>query len=83
MIERQLGGSVLTLGAWGSRSREPDLLRAEAIARHGCIIRELVGSRRVACLTRGPMTVMSWAYASSRPEYVAGLRSFERWVFRT
>jgi len=43
MIERQLGGSVLTPGAWGSRSREPDLLRAEAFARHGCIIRGLVG----------------------------------------
>ena len=66
-----------------SRSKEPDLARAEAIATDGCILRGLVGST-VHGLTNAGTDDRDEMGVCIEPEaYILGLRPFEHWVFRT
>ena len=64
-----------------SRSKEPDPVRAEAIARDGCILRGLVGSTVHGLANAGTGDEMG--VCVEPPEYILGLRPFEHWVFRT
>lgn len=73
-----------SLGAMGvANSREPDLERAGRIAREGCILRGLVGSTVHGLSNPGTDDRDEMGVCIEPPEYVAGLRPFEHWVFRT
>jgi uncharacterized protein len=66
-----------------SNSKEPDALVAERIAREGCILRGIVGSTVHGLSNPGTDDRDEMGVCVEPPEYVAGLRPFEHWVFRT
>jgi hypothetical protein len=67
----------------GVNSREPDLTVAERVARDGCILRGIVGSTVHGLANPGTDDRDEMGVCIEPPEYVAGLRPFEHWVFRT
>jgi hypothetical protein len=72
------------LGVVGvSNSKEPDPLVAESIARQGCILRGLFGSTLHGTSNPGTDDRDEMGVCIEPPAYVAGLRRFEHWVFRT
>lgn len=73
-----------TLGCVGvSSSKEPDPAIAEAVARQGCILRAVVGSNVHGLSNPGTDDRDEMGVCVEPVEYVAGLRRFEHWVFRT
>jgi uncharacterized protein len=66
-----------------SHSKEPDLARAETIAREGCILRGVVGSTVHGLSNPGTDDRDEMGVCVEPIEYIAGLRPFEHWVFRT
>jgi uncharacterized protein len=66
-----------------SKSKEPDPVLAEAIARRGCILRGLVGSTVHGTANAGTDDRDEMGVCIEPPAYVIGLRRFEHWVFRT
>jgi predicted nucleotidyltransferase len=66
-----------------SNSKEPDQVVAERIARDGCILRGIVGSTVHGLSNPGTDDRDEMGVCVEPPEYVAGLRPFEHWVFRT
>lgn len=66
-----------------SKSKEPDLERAEAIARDGCILRAVVGSTVHGLTNPGTDDRDEMGVCIEPREYVLGLRQFEHWVSRT
>jgi predicted nucleotidyltransferase len=66
-----------------SQSKEPDLARAESVARRGCIVRAVVGSTVHGLANPGTDDRDEMGVCVEPPEYVLGLRPFEHWVFRT
>jgi predicted nucleotidyltransferase len=73
-----------TLGRVGvSSSKEPDTELAESIARRGCILRGLVGSTVHGLANPGTDDRDEMGVCVEPPQYIAGLRPFEHWVYRT
>ena len=66
-----------------SNSKEPDVVVAESIAREGCILRGVVGSTVHGLSNPGTDDRDEMGVCVEPIEYVAGLRPFEHWVFRT
>jgi predicted nucleotidyltransferase len=66
-----------------SNSKEPDPARAESVARNGCILRGLVGSTVHGLSNPGTDDRDEMGVCVEPLEYVAGLRRFEHWVYRT
>jgi predicted nucleotidyltransferase len=66
-----------------SHSKEPDRALAESIARGGCILRGIVGSTVHGLSNPGTDDRDEMGVCVEPAEYVAGLRPFEHWVFRT
>jgi hypothetical protein len=66
-----------------SSSKETDLSLAESIARRGCILRGIVGSTVHGLSNPGTDDRDEMGVCVEPIEYVAGLRPFEHWVFRT
>ncbi len=66
-----------------SHSKEPDLARAESVARGGCIVRAVVGSTLHGLANAGTDDRDEMGVCIEPPEYVLGLRPFEHWVSRT
>lgn len=66
-----------------SNSKEPDLRRAEVIARENCILRGVVGSTVHGLANPGTDDRDELGVCIEPPEYIAGLRPFEHWVYRT
>jgi predicted nucleotidyltransferase len=66
-----------------SNSKEPDPGRAERIAQEGCILRGIVGSTVHGLSNPGTDDRDEMGVCVEPPEYIAGLRPFEHWVFRT
>jgi predicted nucleotidyltransferase len=66
-----------------SNSKEPDLMRAESIAREGCILRGIVGSTAHGLSNPGTDDRDEMGVCVEPIEYIAGLRPFEHWVLRT
>lgn len=66
-----------------SNSKEPDEKVAERIARDGCILRGIVGSTVHGLSNPGTDDRDEMGVCVEPPEYIAGLRPFEHWVFRT
>ncbi|MDQ6777285.1 MAG: nucleotidyltransferase domain-containing protein [Actinomycetota bacterium] len=66
-----------------SNSKEPDASIAESIARRRCILRAIVGSTVHGLSNPGTDDRDEMGVCVEPPEYVAGLRPFEHWVFRT
>jgi predicted nucleotidyltransferase len=66
-----------------SNSKEPDRTRAESIAREGCILRGIVGSTVHGLSNPGTDDRDEMGVCVEPIEYIAGLRPFEHWVFRT
>jgi uncharacterized protein len=66
-----------------SNSKEPDAAVAESIARSGCILRGLVGSTVHGLSNPGTDDRDEMGVCVEPPEYIAGLRPFEHWVYRT
>jgi predicted nucleotidyltransferase len=66
-----------------SSSKEPDAAVAESIARRGCVLRGVVGSTVHGLSNPGIDDRDEMGVCVEPPEYIAGLRPFEHWVFRT
>jgi uncharacterized protein len=66
-----------------SNSKEPDAEVAESIARRGCILRGLVGSTVHGLSNPGTDDRDEMGVCVEPPQYIAGLRPFEHWVYRT
>jgi hypothetical protein len=66
-----------------SNSKEPDAARAESIARENCILRGVVGSTVHGLSNPGTDDRDEMGVCVEPIEYIAGLRPFEHWVFRT
>ncbi len=66
-----------------ANSKEPNSELAESIARRGCILRGIVGSTVHGLSNPGTDDRDEMGVCVEPPEYVAGLRPFEHWVFRT
>jgi hypothetical protein len=66
-----------------SNSKEPDTALAESIARRGCILRGVVGSTVHGLANPGTDDRDEMGVCVEPPEYIAGLRPFEHWVYRT
>ena len=66
-----------------SNSKESDPARAEAVALSGCILRGLVGSTVHGTANAGTDDRDEMGVSIEPREYVAGLRQFEHWVYRT
>jgi uncharacterized protein len=66
-----------------SNSKEPDARLAEQVARGGCILRGIVGSTVHGLSNPGTDDRDEMGVCVEPPEYVAGFRSFDHWVFRT
>jgi uncharacterized protein len=66
-----------------SNSKEPDLTIAESIARRGCILRGIVGSTVHGLSNPSTDDRDEMGVCIEPIEYIAGLRPFEHWVFRT
>jgi hypothetical protein len=66
-----------------SNSKEQDQVVAERIARDGCILRGIVGSTVHGLSNPGTDDRDEMGVCVEPPEYIAGLRPFEHWVFRT
>lgn len=66
-----------------SNSKEPDPERAERVARTGCVLRGVVGSTVHGLSNPGTDDRDEMGVCIEPPEYIAGLRPFEHWVFRT
>lgn len=66
-----------------ANSKEPDPQQAERIAREGCILRGIVGSTVHGLSNPGTDDRDEMGVCIEPPEYVAGLRPFEHYVFRT
>lgn len=64
-------------------SKEPDLARAERIAVEGCVLRGVVGSTVHGLSNPGTDDRDEMGVCVEPLEYIAGLRPFEHWVFRT
>jgi predicted nucleotidyltransferase len=64
-------------------SKERDLTVAEQIAVEGCILRGVVGSTVHGLSNPGTDDRDEMGVCIEPPAYVAGLRPFEHWVFRT
>jgi predicted nucleotidyltransferase len=66
-----------------THSKEPDLARAEAVAREGCILRCVVGSTVHGLANPGTDDRDEMGVCVEPRAYVLGLRRFEHWVSRT
>lgn len=66
-----------------SRGKEPDSALAESVARRGCILRGIVGSTVHGLSNPGTDDRDEMGVCVEPAEYIAGLRPFEHWVFRT
>ena len=66
-----------------SNSKEPDAKRAERVAQDGCILRGIVGSTVHGLSNPGTDDRNEMGGCIEPAEYVAGLRPFDHWVFRT
>jgi hypothetical protein len=79
----KLGGSryLLRVGVSNSKERDPGL--AESIARRSCILRGIVGSTVHGLSNPGTDDRDEMGVCVEPIEYIAGLRPFEHWVFRT
>ncbi len=66
-----------------SNSKERDASLAESIARKGCILRGIVGSTVHGLSNPGTDDRDEMGVCIEPIEYIAGLRPFEHWVFRT
>lgn len=66
-----------------SNSKERDSVRAEAVARQGCILRGLVGSTVHGISNPGTDDRDEMGVCIEPQEYIVGLREFEHWVYRT
>lgn len=64
-------------------SKERDLARAEEVAREGCILRGVVGSTVHGISHPGTDDRDEMGVCIEPQEYIAGLREFEHWVYRT
>ena len=64
-------------------SKEPDIERAREIAERGCILRGLVGSAVHGLSNPGTDDRDEMGVCVEPPEYVAGLRRFDHFVYRT
>jgi predicted nucleotidyltransferase len=64
-------------------TKEPDPTLAERVAREGCVLRGIVGSTAHGLSNPGTDDRDEMGVCIEPPEYVAGLRPFEHWVFRT
>jgi len=78
---RELLRNLTAVGV--SNSKEPDPEAAERVARSGCILRGLVGSTVHGTANPGTDDRDEMGVCIEPPAYIAGLRPFEHWVFRT
>lgn len=84
MAAATAGPRAPTLGGIGiSSSKEPDAALAEAIAQRGCILRGIVGSTVHGLSNAGTDDRDEMGVCIEPAEYIAGLRPFEHWVYRT
>jgi hypothetical protein len=66
-----------------SNSKEPDLRLAEQVARNGCVLGGIVGSTVHGLSNPGTDDRDEMGVCVEPPQYIAGLRPFEHWVFRS
>lgn len=66
-----------------TNSKEPDKATAERVAVDGCVLRGVVGSTVHGLANPGTDDRDEMGVCVEPPEYIAGLRPFEHWVYRT